>query len=71
MEALLDQSRQSARASAWYCYLTAGLSAGGAAAAWYLLPSPFLIYFMVGCAVVLFAAGYWHSRAAKRRRPAI
>jgi hypothetical protein len=62
---LLDKSVQSARASAFYCYLCSGLSAAAAVAAWYLLPSPFLIYFTAGCALVLGAAGFWHGRGAK------
>jgi len=61
---LLQQSVQSAQASAFYCYLTAGLSAGAAVAAWFMLPSPFLIYFTGACALVLFAAGYWYGRVA-------
>lgn len=62
---LLDKSSQSARASAFYCYLTAGLSAAAAVAAWFMLPSPFLIYFTGACSVVLFAAGFWYSRGAR------
>jgi hypothetical protein len=64
---LLDKSAQSAKASALYCYLTGGLSAGGAVAAWFLLPSPFLIYFTAACAFALFAAGFWHGRVAKEQ----
>ena len=62
---LLDKSAQSARASALYCYLTGGLSAAAAVAAWFMLPSPFLIYFTAACAVALFAAGFWHGRVAR------
>ena len=65
VELLLDKSSQSARASAFYCYLTGGLSAGAAVAAWYMLPSPFLIYFTAACALVLFAAGFWYGRVAR------
>jgi hypothetical protein len=61
---LLEKSTQSARASAFYCYLTGGLSAAAAVAAWFMLPSPFLIYFTGGCALALFAAGFWHGRVA-------
>ena len=61
---LLDQSRQSAKASAFYCYLTAGLSAAAAATAWFMLPSPFLICFTGACALVLLAAGFWYGRVA-------
>jgi len=63
---LLDKSAQSARASAFYCYLTGGLSAAAAVGAWFLLPSPFLIMFTGGCAVVLVASGVWYFRTAGR-----
>jgi len=66
IQLLLRKSRQSARASAFYCYLSAGLSAGAAVAAWFMLPSPFLIYFAGGCALVLAAAGFWYQRGANR-----
>ena len=66
LQLLLDKSAQSARASALYCYLTGGLSAGGAVAAWFMLPSPFLICFTAACALALFAAGFWHGRVAKK-----
>src|SRR5215510_73061 len=68
LESLLDKSSQSARASAFYCYLTGGLSAGAAVAAWFMLPSPFLIYFTSACALALFAAGFWHARVARRQK---
>lgn len=68
LQLLLDKSAQSARASAFYCYLTSALSAGAAAAAWYMLPSPFLIYFTAACAAVLGVAGYWYQRAARRHK---
>jgi len=64
---LLHKSVQSAKASAFYCYLTAGLSAAAAVAAWFMLPSPFLIYFTGACALVLFAAGYWYGRVARKQ----
>src|SRR5438093_12584554 len=67
VQLLLDKSVQSARASAFYCYLTATLSAGAAVAAWFMLPSPFLIYFTAACAVVLFIAGIWYGRAARKQ----
>jgi len=63
---LLDKSVQSARANAFYCYLCGGLSAVAAVAALFMLPSPFLIYFTAGCSLVLFAAGFWHGRGAKK-----
>jgi hypothetical protein len=66
LQLLLDKSAQSAQASAFYCYLTGGLSTAAAIAAWFILPSPFLIYFTSGCAVVLVAAGFWHGHVAKQ-----
>ena len=66
IQLLLDKSAQSAKASAFYCYLTGGLSAGAAVAAGFMLPSPFLIYFTAACALVLFAAGFWYARVARR-----
>jgi hypothetical protein len=69
MQLLLHKSEQSARASAFYCYLCGGLSAGAAVAAWFMLPSPFLIYFTGGCAVVLIFSGVWYQRGAKKRNP--
>jgi len=64
---LLQQSRQSARASAFYCYLCAALSAGAAVVAWFMLPSPFLILFTAGCSIVLIISGLWYSRVARKR----
>ena len=64
---LLQKSVQSARASAFYCYLCGGLSAGAAVAAWFMLPSPFLIYFTAGCSVVLILSGIWYQRGAKKQ----
>ena len=66
VQLLLDKSVQTARASAFYCYLCGGLSAGAALAAWFMLPSPFLIYFTVACALVLVAAGFWYGRVAQK-----
>ena len=66
LQMLVDKSAQSARASAFYCYLTSGLSAAAAVAAWFMLPSPFLIYFTGACALVLAAAGFWYGRVARK-----
>ena len=63
VEKILRQSSRNARASAFYCYLCAGLSATAAVVAWFMLPSPFLILFTGACAVVLFISGLWYSRA--------
>jgi hypothetical protein len=67
LQLLLQKSAQSAKASAFYCYLCAGLSAGAAMAAWFMLPSPFLIYFTAACAVVLTLSGFWYQRAARKQ----
>jgi hypothetical protein len=69
MQLLLHKSEQSARASACYCYLCGGLSAGAAVAAWFMLPSPFLIYFTGACAVVLILSGIWYQRGARTPTP--
>ena len=68
LQMLLEKSNQVAQANAFYCHLTAGLSAAAAGAAWLWLPSPFLIGFTGASAVVLFIAGIWHGRVAKNRK---
>ena len=65
---LLEKSAQSAKASAFYCYLCGGLSAAAAVAAWFMLPSPFLIYFTGACSVALILSGVWYGRGAKKQR---
>ena len=67
MQMILQRSAQSARASAFYCYVSGGLSAGAAVAAWFMLPSPFLIYFTGACAVVLILSGVWYQRGAGKQ----
>jgi hypothetical protein len=67
MQMMLHHSRQNAKASAFYCYLCAGLSAVAAITAWFMLPSPFLILFTGGCALVLTASGVWYSRVTRQR----
>jgi hypothetical protein len=57
LQAMLQQGRQNAKASAFYCYLCGALSAIAAVTAWFMLPSPFLILFTGGCAAVLTASG--------------
>ena len=64
---LLQNSLRNTRASAFYCYLCAALSAAAAIVAWFMLPSPFLILFTGGCAAVLLLSGFWYGRAAKKR----
>src|SRR5688572_177609 len=70
LQLLVDQAALSAQASAFYCYLTGGLSAAAAVAAWFMLPSPFLIYFTAACALALFGAGFWHGRVARKHTDA-
>ena len=67
LETILQQGARSVQASAFYCYVCAGLSAAAALVAWFMLPSPFLILFTGACAVVLTLSGIWHSRANGRR----
>ena len=66
MQMVLQQGVQNARASAFYCYLSGGLSAVAAVVAWFMLPSPFLILFTGGCALVLVVSGVWYSSIARR-----
>ena len=67
MQMILQRSAQSAQASAFYCYVSGGLSAAAAVVAWFMLPSPFLILFTGACAVVLIASGIWYGRGAKKQ----
>jgi hypothetical protein len=67
MQMILQRSAQSARASAFYCYISGGLSAAAAVVAWFMLPSPFLILFTGACAVVLIASGIWYGHGAKSK----
>ena len=67
---ILQRSAQSARASAFYCYVSGGLSAAASIVAWFMLPSPFLILFTGGCALVLIASGIWHGRGTKTHNAA-
>src|SRR5215207_6165547 len=60
LQMILQRSAQSVRASAFYCYVSAGLSAAAAVVAWFMLPSPFLILFTAGCAIVLVLSGLWY-----------
>jgi hypothetical protein len=69
LEAIFQQTRSSVQASAFYCYVCAGLSGSAAVVAWFMLPSPFLILFTAGCAVVLLLSGIWYGRAVKKRTP--
>lgn len=67
MEAILQKSLQSARASAFYSFLCAGLSAAGAVGAHFYMPVPFLIWFCAGCSAVFTASGIWYGSIAKKK----
>ena len=69
MELILQNSLQSARASAFYSYLCGGLSAAGAVGAYFYLPSPFLIWFCAGCSIVFITSGIWYGRIARKQHP--
>jgi hypothetical protein len=69
MHMILQHSAQSARAGAFYCYVSGGLSAAASLVAWFMLPSPFLILFTAACAVVLIASGISHGWVAKEENP--
>jgi predicted nucleic acid-binding Zn ribbon protein len=69
LQLILQKSLQSARASAFYSYLCGGLSAAGAAGAYFYLPVPFLVWFTAGCSLVFIASGIWFGRIAKKHVP--
>ena len=71
LQAMLQQGKQNAKASAFYCYLCGALSAIAAVTAWFMLPSPFLILFTGGCAIVLTASGVWYGKIAREKPKAI
>jgi predicted nucleic acid-binding Zn ribbon protein len=64
---ILQKSLQSARASAFYCYLCGGLSLAAAVGAKFYLPSPFLIWFTAGCGAIFIASGFWYGRIARKQ----
>lgn len=66
MDLILRKSLQSASASAFYSFLCAALSAGGAVGAAHYLPDPFLIWFCAGCSVVFAASGVWFAVIARK-----
>lgn len=68
LESILQKSLQSAKVSAYYSYLCAALSGGGAVAAERYLPSPYLVGFTTACCVVFLASGFWYGRVARRGR---
>jgi predicted nucleic acid-binding Zn ribbon protein len=67
MQLLLQKSLQSAKASAFYCYLCGGLSLAAAVGAYFYLPSPFLIFFTAGCGIVFIISGIWYGRMAGKQ----
>jgi hypothetical protein len=67
MQSILQKSVQSLKASAFYCYLCGGLSAAAAVVAWFMLPSPFLIFFTGACAIALIAAGVWYTVISRKQ----
>lgn len=66
IDLVLQKSLQSTRANALYYFLCAALMAGGGLAAWRYLPSPFLIWFCFGAAVLFIASGFWYLRIARK-----
>jgi predicted nucleic acid-binding Zn ribbon protein len=68
MELILQKSLQNTRASAFYSFLCAALSAAGAIGANYYMHVPFLIWFCAGCAVVFTASGTWYASIARKNR---
>ena len=68
LDLVLQKSLQSTRASAFYYFLCALLTAAGGVGAWYYLPSPFLIWFCAGASVVFIASGAWYLWIARKSR---
>jgi hypothetical protein len=68
LELILQKNLQNTRATAFYCYVCGGLSAGAAVGAHYVLPSPFLIWFTGACAVALIASGLWYSTISRKTK---
>jgi hypothetical protein len=69
LQLLVQKSVQNAQASAFYCYLSGGLSLGAAVAAHFLLPLPFLIYFTIACGIVFILSGAWYSWTGRKQIP--
>lgn len=65
VDLLLHRSQQGAMANAFYCLISGVLSLVGSVVAWFVLPSPFLIFFTAACGVVLIPAGLWYARGLK------
>jgi hypothetical protein len=62
IQSLVKYCNETRQASATYYFLSAALSAGGAVAAWFFMPLPFLVWFAGGCAVVMGITGFRHLR---------
>jgi hypothetical protein len=71
IQLLVEYCNETRRASATYYFLSAALSAGGAVAAWFFLPIPFLIWFAGGGAVVLGITGFRHLHFRGKNFPSI
>jgi hypothetical protein len=67
LDLILQKSLQSAKASAFYCFLCGGLSLAAAVAAYFILQVPFLIFFTVGCGIVFIISGTWYALTARKR----
>jgi hypothetical protein len=67
LELILQKSLQSAKASAFYCFLCGGLSLAAVVGAHFYLPSPFLIFFTTGCGIVFILSGIWYSLTARKQ----
>jgi hypothetical protein len=71
IQSLVEYCNETRRASATYYFLSAALSAGGAVAARFFLPLPFLVWFAGGCAVVLTITGFRHLHFRGKNHPSI
>jgi len=69
IQLILQKNLQNAKASAFYSFLCAGLSAAGAIGARFYLPEPFLIWFCAGCSAVFIVSGIWYGRVARKQKP--
>lgn len=67
MRLILQKSLPSARLSALYCYLCAGLSVAGTAGARIYLPVPFRVWFTAGCSLIFIASGIGYGRIANKQ----
>ena len=68
LDLVLQKSLQNTRASAFYYFLCAALTAAGGVGARFYLQVPFLIWFCVGCSIVFTASGAWYLWIARKSR---